>query len=705
MRPEILYPYFTDLANLKGVGKKTRERLVKLCGESIVDLLLHLPRELLSRRRSDDLRPGVHTVQVQIQQHRPAPRRGMPHVIDTLILCENTDHRNHQGRLEVVYFHARGDYLRKTFPEGEVRLLSGKLEYRRDCWVMLHPDYVVAPEEADSLPLLEPIYGLTQGLTNRLFRQALSDALPTLPKLPEWQRGETVIENSWPDFLSALKQAHEPQSHADLQTAEERSPALRRLAMDELLAHQLSLRFMRQRYRRRAGRAYPDVQQYRAQVQASLPFQLSETQNSAIAEIRADIQDTEPMLRLLMGEVGSGKTLVALMVMLDILESGAKCAMMVPSETLARQHQDTIRNILQQAGLDIPCLLLVSSLGAAAKREILASLASTEPVIVVGTHALIQDSVAYENLGLVIIDEQHRFGVHQRMALSRKAKLTPEMLVMTATPIPRTLLMTHYGDLDATRLHGRNPRASEIQTAVIGDHKIDALIQRIKTVLARNERIFWVCPLREDSEKVDLIAAQSRYDYLKTFFPEQCFLLHGGMATEEKVQTMRAFQTAPNGAILIATTVIEVGIDIHDATVIIIEAAEHFGLAQLHQLRGRVGRAELAGNCILLHGAHMSQVAQERLEMMRNSTDGFALAEADLRLRGGGEILGAKQSGVPVMHLADLARDQDLLQRAHDEAAYIVQHDPKLESPRGEALRVLLYLFRRDAALTLINAG
>ena len=705
MRPEILYPYFTDLAQLKGIGKKTRERLVKLCGENIIDLLFHLPRELLSRRRSDDLQAGVHSVQVQIQKHRPASRRGVPHVIEALILCENTHHHNHQGRLEVVYFHARGDYLRKSFPDGETRLISGKLEYRRDHWIMLHPDYVVTPEEADTLPKLEPIYGLIQGLTNRLFRQAVSGAIRALPPLPEWHSEKVIIDQQWPDFLSALRHPHQPETHADLQTAETRSPALRRLAMDELLAHQLSLRFMRQRYRRRAGLSRPETHLYRAQVEAALPFNLSETQNHAIAEIRADMQDEEPMLRLLMGEVGSGKTLVALMIMLDILESGAKCAMMVPSETLARQHQETIQETLQQAGLDIPCVLLVSSLGAAAKREVLGALAGSEPLIAIGTHALIQDAVVYENLGLVIIDEQHRFGVHQRMALSRKASITPEMLVMTATPIPRTLLMTHYGDLDSTRLEGRNPNASEVQTAVIGDHKIDALVQRISAVLERKERIFWVCPLREDSEKIDLAAAQSRYDHLKTIFPDQCFLLHGGMTTEAKVETMQTFQAAPNGAILIATTVIEVGIDIHDATVIIIEAAEHFGLAQLHQLRGRVGRSKLAGNCILLHGAQMSKVAQERLEMMRNSTDGFALAEADLRLRGGGEILGAKQSGVPMMRLANLAQDQDLLKRAHDEAAYIVQHDPKLQGSRGKALRILLYLFRRDAALTLINSG
>ena len=705
MRPEILYPYFTDLASLAGVGKKTRERLLKLCGENLIDVLLHLPRELLSRRRSDDLRPGIHTLEVQISRHRAAPRRGTPHVIETLILCVDTQHQNHGKPLEIAYFHAGGDYLSKTFPIGETRLVSGKLDYRRDCWVMAHPDYILRPEEAETLPALEPIYSLTQGLTNRLFRQTLAQIFPVVPKLPEWQRAQVLTDHDWPDFLSALKQAHQPESPADLQTAEVRSPALKRLAMDELLAYQLSLRFMRQRYRRRAGRACPDLSRYRQKVQQALPFQLSATQNTAIAEIRRDMQSSEPMLRLLMGEVGSGKTLVALMAMLDMLESGAKCAMMVPSETLARQHQNTLSGILAQAGLDIPCLLLISSQGTAAKREILESLAASEPVLVIGTHALIQDSVVYDNLGLVIIDEQHRFGVHQRMALSRKASVPPEMLVMTATPIPRTLLMTHYGDLDVTRLEGRNPRASAVQTVVLGDHKIDALSQRIQTVLARAERIFWVCPLREESEKIDLIAAQNRYDHLKTLFPEQCFLLHGGMAAEAKVAVMQDFQAAPKGAILVATTVIEVGIDIHDATVIIIEAAERFGLAQLHQLRGRVGRAELPGHCILLHGAQLSKIAAERLEMMRASDDGFALAEADLRLRGGGEILGAKQSGVPVMRLANLVQDNDLLKRAHDEAAYIVQHDPKLETPRGQALRVLLYLFRRDAALTLINAG
>ncbi|NQY82638.1 MAG: ATP-dependent DNA helicase RecG, partial [Alphaproteobacteria bacterium] len=628
-----------------------------------------------------------------------------PHLIEASIRCQDPAHPNHRISLEIVYFHTKGDYLRRTFPEGETRLISGKLTRRREQWVMLHPDYILTSDRVDALPNLEPIYGLSQSLSNRLFCQAINQALSGLPNLPEWHRAETLAEHQWPSFLFAMRRAHHPKTLEDLLGSETRSPALRRLASDELLAQQLSLRFMRQCYRHRHGVTYPDLHQFRDQVCASLPFQLSETQQNAIEEIRQDLQHPEPMLRLLLGEVSSGKTLVALMVMLDVLESGAKCALLVPSETLARQRQETLSSLLRRAGLDIPCLLLVGSLNASTKKEIYATLAYPGPVLVAGTHALIQDKVLFDNLGLVAIDEQHRFGVHQRMALSHKATPPPGVLVMNATPISRTLLMTHYGDLDATRLIGRNPRASAIKTAVIGNHRLQELIQRMHSVLENRQRIFWVCPLREESEKSDLAATENRYTILNKLFPRQCFLLHEEIPATQKAKTIADFHAAPNGAILVATTAVEVGIDIHDATTIIVEAAEHFGLAQLHQLRGGAGHAESPGTCVLLHGQHLSVVAKERLEMMRQSDDGFALAEADLRLRSGGEILGAKQNSLPQMRLADLARDQDLLKRAHDEAAYIVQHDPQLQTERGAALRVLLHLFQRDAVLSLIQAG
>lgn len=704
-RPEILYPYFCELTTLAGVGSKTRQRLSQLCGDSVIDVLFHLPRDLLQRTRSDDLRANVFTLLVKISRHHASPRRGMPHRIEARIQCLDPKHQFQDSILEIVYFHARGNYLLETFPEGEKRLISGRLDFRQNRWVMAHPDYVFAPEESEKIPALEPIYTLTQGLSNRLFRKAAHEALGKIPPLPEWHREKTLQHLDAPSFHQALYRAHHPETVNDLRTSPASSPAMKRLALDELLAQQLSLHLMRVRYRRKKGLTYKNVQGYRQKLEKSLGFTLSQTQQEAIGEIRADLHRSEPMLRLLMGEVGSGKTLVALMVMLDVLESGAKCALMVPSETLARQHQASIRTLLDAAGIDVPCPLLLGSTKTKEKKDIQEALLGEEPVLVIGTHALIQDKVHYHRLGMIVIDEQHRFGVEQRMAISRKADIPPEVLIMTATPIPRTLLMANYGDLDTTRLIGRNPHASEIKTVVIGHHRLQELTTRMRNILDKQQRLFWVCPLREESEKVDFAAAEQRFEDLQKLFPKQCFLLHGGLGAQQKAQTMQDFQAAPDGAILVSTTVIEVGIDIHDATAIIIEAAEYFGLAQLHQLRGRVGRGKLAGTCVLLHGEKLSKTAMERLEMMRSSNDGFALAEADLRLRGGGEIMGVKQSGLPDMRLADIEHMQELLLRAHDEAAYIVQLDPALSSPRGAALRTLLYLFRRDTALSFLQAG
>ena len=695
-RPDILFAYFRNIITLPGIGQKTLQRLRKICGEEVIDLLTRLPRGVVDRTRVDIPGIGTVTLEVEVIAHHPRPRKGAPHRIDTIM----TPSSGSPVAIEIVYFHGALDYLREQLPIGQRRLISGKLDSRPQGWTMLHPAYVLSPEKADQLPRFEPIYPLTQGLSNRLFRKAIRAALDGLPPLPEWHDSKLIEQRRWPSFLEALEAVHQPESDPIAFT-----PAHERLAFDELLSHQFSLGFLRQTYRRQPGQSYPAAADLFQQVLTSLPFSLSETQHHALAEIRADLRLTQPMLRLLMGEVGSGKTVVALLAMLDVLASGAKCALMAPSASLALQHPPTTSTMLNKAGTNIACPLLVGSMTAAQKKSVHEALARPGGLLVIGTQTLIQQDVAFDTLGMVVIDEQHRFGVHQRMTLSRKNPSPPEMLIMTATPIPRTLQMTHFGDLDLTRLEGRNPNASEITTVVINQSQLDSLVGRLEGVLDRKERVFWVCPLREETGKSDLAAAKARFARLQEHFSDRCFLLHGALSATEKSNTMEAFRTAPQGALLVTTTVIEVGIDVPDASTIIIEAAENFGLAQLHQLRGRVGRGGLPGYCLLLRGDRPGDAARKRLEMIRQTNDGFALAEADLKLRGGGEILGLRQSGLPEMKFTDFARDQDLLQQAHDQARYLLSFDSPFTRPRGDALLLLLSLFRRNSALRLIEGG
>ena len=717
-RPTVLFPYFATLGSLKGIGSKTLARLHKLCGETVIDLLFHLPREIIDRRHwhvvhqqaaHKTLEAGLVTLRVRINAHqRGAGRRAgrqRPHtIICTIVEPMLADQ---QLELNIVYFHTSAEYLQQQYPTGKELLISGTLEWRRGTRVMLHPEYHLTPEKADELPAFEALYPLTQGLNNRLVRQAIAQSLRTVPAPAEWQRDEVIARLAIPDFHTALQQAHHPQTPQDLPLNS--PPALRRLALDELLAQQLALQLVRAKHQRQPGLALPHYTLWRQQLQQALDFSLSATQQQAIEEIRQDMQQPTAMLRLLMGDVGSGKTIVALMAMLDMLEHGQQCALMVPSETLARQHADTINRLLRKADIDVPCVLVLGSHQTAARREVYQALATESPLIAVGTHALIQDHVQFDSLGMIVIDEQHRFGVQQRWKLTQKTSHpsahSPEILCMTATPIPRSLLMCHYGDVDVSRLIGRNPHARPVKTAVIQQQRCQELVGRLKNLLDKADKVFWVCPLREESEHSENANAEQRYQDLIQHFPKQVFLLHGAMKTAERTRVMQEFRTTERGAILVATTVIEVGIDIHDASTIIIESAERFGLAQLHQLRGRVGRGGKDGHCILLCGEHLSSTAQKRLEMMRQSDDGFALAEADLELRGGGEILGTRQSGLPHMRLADLTRDVDLLSCAFDEARYIIGIDAELQTPRGQALRQLLYLFGRDHAVRLLRSG
>jgi ATP-dependent DNA helicase RecG len=658
-----------------------------------VDLLWHLPYGLIDRRYAPtiaDARPGsVATITVTVTEHEAPRNPRQPY----RVWCEDGT-----GTLSLVFFHARVPWIQGLLPIGQQRVVSGRIELYNGLTQITHPDHIVTPAERDKLARVEPVHGLTGGLSPRPLAKAIESALERTPALPEWLDPAWQKRQGWTDWLAALKAAHHPQSEEDLDKS---APARQRLAFDELLASQLAITLVRNHTRTAQGRSVKGDGRLRAKVTAALPFTLTTSQETAVREIVADMATPQRMARLLQGDVGSGKTIVALMAMLNAVEAGAQAALMAPTEILARQHHATMAPLAEAAGVRLA--LLTGRDTAKRKREMLAGLEDGSIDLVVGTHALVQDDVVFRDLALTVIDEQHRFGVEQRLALAAKG-MAVDLLAMTATPIPRTLMLAFYGDLDTSKLTEKPAGRKPIDTRTIGLDRLDEVVAGIGRRLAAGARIYWVCPLIEESEVSDLAAAEERHALLARQFPGKVALVHGQMKGNERDAAMAAFAEG-RAQILVATTVIEVGVDVPAATIMVIEHAERFGLAQLHQLRGRVGRGSEASTCLLLYATPLGETARARLAIMRETEDGFRIAEEDLKLRGAGELLGTRQSGLPEMRLADLAVHAELLQAARDDARLIVERDPALASPRGEALRILLYLFARDAAVRTLRSG
>jgi ATP-dependent DNA helicase RecG len=705
MRPALLNPLFAAASGLKGVGPKVAKQLARLLrpGEEadaparLVDLIFLLPVSLIDRRSRPRIaelpQKGIVTVEVTIGRHRPPPpsNRRAPYRIE----CDDPT-----GHITIAYFHGHGEQLRKLFPEGERRFVSGSIDWYQGTPQMVHPDHVVDAENFAKLPLIEPVYPLTEGLHAKALGRAIRDALERLPQMPEWQDAAWLAKMHWPAFGQALNQEHRPEKPGDISLL---SPARARLAYDELLANQLALALVRRHMKRAKGRALAGTGELRARIVAALPYALTPSQRRATEEILNDMAAPDRMLRLLQGDVGSGKTVVALLALAAAAEAGTQGALMAPTEILARQHHATLAPLCEAAGIRLA--LLTGREKGRGREEIVDGLRAGTIRIVVGTHALFQEDVAFADLGLAVIDEQHRFGVHQRLALQSKAAGTgADLLVMTATPIPRTLALTAYGDMDVSKLTEKPGGRKPVDTRAMPMERLPEVIDGLGRLMAAGGRAYWVCPLVAESELVDLTAAEERFKSLAIRFPGKVALVHGRMKGAEKDRVMADFKS---GAIslLVATTVIEVGVDVPEATVMVIEHAERFGLAQLHQLRGRVGRGAGKSSCLLLYQEPLGETARTRLSVMRETDDGFRIAEEDLRLRGAGEVLGTRQSGLPEFRLADLAVHGELLAAARDDAALILARDPNLTSARGEALRLLLYLFERDAAVKLLTAG
>jgi ATP-dependent DNA helicase RecG len=704
LRPSQLDPLFAPATSLPGVGPKIAPLLDRLLGEPgrparVVDLLFHLPHGGIARELKGSIAEAPVgepvTLAVTVTAHRPPPpsRSRAPYKV----LVEDDT-----GDVTLVFFNLPRPRLEKLLPKGARRFVSGKIELWDGMRQMVHPDRILDERAAADLPVVEAVYGQTEGLSSRLIGRFVGAALERVPTLPEWQDRAWLERNVFPAFAEALHALHGPKDPAELaEEALTKNPSRRRLAYDELLASQLALALVRSRMRRLPGRQNAGDGSLVRKITKALPFALTGAQRRAIEDIRRDLVSDKRMLRLLQGDVGSGKTAVALLAMASAIEAGRQAALMAPTEILARQHFERIEPLARAAGLRVA--LLTGRGRGAERRATLLWLAEGSINIVIGTHALFQEDVDFRDLGLAVVDEQHRFGVHQRLALGAKGEAV-DILVMTATPIPRTLALTYFGDMDVSVLDKKPPGRQPITTRLVSSERLNEVIGAVGRAIAAGERVYWVCPLVAESEVVDLAAAEDRYEQLREVFGGAVGLVHGKLAGREKDAAMERFARGET-KILVSTTVIEVGVDVPDATVMVVEHAERFGLAQLHQLRGRIGRGVRPSTCLLIYKGPLGPVAKARLEMMRHTDDGFEIAEADLRLRGEGEVLGTRQSGLPGFRLARPEADADLLGAARDDARLVIERDEGLTGERGEALRLLLYLFERDAAIRLLRAG
>jgi ATP-dependent DNA helicase RecG len=691
MRPEALNPLFAETETLEGVGPKLLKPMGRLGLTRIKDVAYHLPERFVSRHAIADLDAAGEGEQVIIAltpiEHR-APRAGSRGPYRVLA-------QDAKGNICALTWFGKAAYsARKVLPVGETRWIAGRLDRFGDMLQIVHPDHIEEANAAHLGRLCEPVYRLSEGLTQPRVAHLVDQALIRLPELPEWIEPGQFAHAGWPTWMDGLHLAHK----SDNESARDR------LAYDELLANSLALLLVKAEGRRRKGMALVGDGCLRAKLQ--LPFALTGAQVRSIAEIEGDMAQAAPMLRLLQGDVGAGKTVVALNAMLIAVEAGKQAALLAPTEILARQHYETLRKMLAPTGVEIA--LLTGRAKGRERESILMGLMDSSIQILIGTHSIFQDTVNYRDLGLVVVDEQHRFGVAQRLALAAKGRRSPHTLAMTATPIPRSLTLAQYGEMDVSRLDELPPGRQAIDTRVVPQERMEDVIAGVERHLATGQQAYWVCPMVREidgvPDLVDIAAAEARYAALKERFGDAVVLVHGQLRPEIKDAAMECFASG-QARLLVATTVIEVGVDVPSATLMVIEQAERFGLAQLHQLRGRVGRGAEKSTCLLLRGGALSETGRARLALMRETQDGFRIAEEDLELRGGGELLGTRQSGEAAFRIANLEQMQRLLPLAHADARLLIERDGGLQSPRGEAARLLLYLFERDWGVQLLRGG
>src|SRR4030081_1443506 len=702
MRPALLNPLFAPVTSLSGVGPKQDKLFRYLLGRDetprLVDLLLHLPASVIDRRARPKIRdavPGtVVTLEVTVDRHRPTPSRNAraPHLV---YASDDT------GDVVLTYFRAKPGYVEKLLPVGAKRYVSGMLQFYDGIPQIVHPARVIDEEGFAKLSGIDPVYPLTEGLALGSVRRAVAQALQKLPELPAWISLEVIRRCKFPDIAEALHRVHMPAELTDILPD---GPFWSRLAFDELLAGQLALALVRAQLRRPAGDRNAGDGHLRKKIIDALPYALTASQRAASAAISEDLRQPVRMLRLLQGDVGSGKTVVALLAAAAVTEVGKQAALMAPTEILARQHIKTITPLAERAGLT--AAILTGREKGKERRDILGRLEAGEIDLLVGTHALIQDDVAFKALALAVVDEQHRFGVREPLALPPKGEAV-DVLVLSATPIPRTLVLTYFGDMDVSELREKPAGRQPIDTRAVPNSRINEVVDAVGRALQAGKLVYWICPLAEESEakgKEHPTDAPKRFESLQKRFGDRVGLVHGQMKGAEKDGVMAQFAAGEKG-LLGATTVVEVGVDVPAATIMVIENAERFGLAQLHQLRGRIGRGSEASTCLLLYSEPLREMSTARLKGIRETTDGFRIAEEDLRLRGEGDVLGVRQRGLPGYRIARTDVHGQLITQRRDEVLRVMKDNPKLKGERGEALRALLYLYERDEALPLIGAG
>ena len=685
MRPKILYKLFSNLETIKGIGPKNAKLIERLCGKYLLDLILHRPIAYIDRRNSPKIKDlsnnSIVTLILNVDGHTPSFNKRMPYKIT----CSDDT-----GQLNIVYFNLRGPYLKKMFPIGSKKVVSGKVEEFNGIFQMTHPQHIADESNLDSVKKIECVYPLTAGISSKIIQKSINSSLAIIDDLPEWIPNDYLQKNNWTSWKKSIYEMHNPNELKE----DKEDIYLNRLVFDELLSQQLTVRLIKNKISKLKGNTIKPNGSLLEQLKSHLSFELTDDQNQAIKEISKDQSSPNKMLRLIQGDVGSGKTIVALHSMIQCAENSKKSILMAPTEILAEQHYNTIKLFAEK--LKLSCALITAS----NKKN-----HNYESDILIGTHALFQDKVSIDNIGLIVIDEQHRFGVHQRILLNEKAGNECDILLMTATPIPRTLELASYGDMDITKIVQKPKNRKPIITKSINLNKIESLKEALTKKLKQQEKIYWVCPLVDESDKMDLQSVNQRVldiqKYYKDFNVE---MVHGQMKQEEKNKIMDNFKSFKT-QILVATSVIEVGIDDPDATVIIIENSERFGLSQLHQLRGRVGRGTKQSTCILLFDGPLTENAKKRINVMKETNDGFKIAEEDLSIRGAGEILGTRQSGLPNFRLTDLNVHKSLMAQAREMAIKIVDKDPELSSDQGKSLRLLLHLFNNQVAIDYLKSG
>jgi len=693
MRPKILDSIYLPITTLSGVGPKIEGLFNRMGIFRIIHFLWHIPYNVIKRQKHSNIHEAqintLVTLKIKVLNHIPSKFKRQPYRIQCV--CEETP-------IDIVYFYARHPVIRATLPIGKVKFISGKLEYFRNNYQITHPSHIIESNEISSLKSVEPVYGLTSGLSQKIVLKYLEKILKSLPHFNEWIEKEVMEKYSFYSWNQSINSIHNPLNTYNLI---EKNLYRKRLAFDELLAHQLAIAIIRNSNQKKIGIKFKSNFNIIQKFIKSLPFKLTNSQITSWEEIKVDLTSENQMIRLLQGDVGSGKTIVSLLAMILAVESGYQAAIMVPTSILANQHYQNIKNLLKLFSINV--LMVTGKDKGKVRLQKNLLIKNGDAQIIIGTHSLIQEDISFKSIGLVVVDEQHRFGVFQRMAFTFKG-LKPSILVMSATPIPRTLSLAAYGDMDESRITEKPEGRLAIKTTSLSFSKEGILINRLKEKLKFNDKIYWICPLVEESEELDLKAATVRYEYLNKIFVNKVLLIHGRMKEKEKEEIMEKFKKKEY-KILVATTVIEVGIDIKEATSIIIEHAERFGLAQLHQLRGRVGRNDLQSSCILLHKNTLGENAKRRINKMKETNDGFEIAKEDLDIRGAGEVLGRKQSGMPSFKIADLSFDSDLLEDAQKSVIKIIEKNPHLKNDNGENLKNLLYLFERDVAIKTLMAG